>query len=63
MKDVPNTSARWNEGVIMTPQEVGFRRRVKGFRDLYDYNSHYWHVPIDWPIDLADIFLTWTLSR
>ncbi|MGH9983830.1 MAG: hypothetical protein ACRD8W_07735 [Nitrososphaeraceae archaeon] len=43
----------WNDpNEAFTPEEIGLRRKIKGFRDVYYYQRN-----IDWPYDLSDVFL------
>jgi len=63
---VPNCCAKckrtnWNDPTErITPYEVGLRRRIKEFNNLYDFEYHYADKRsclICWPIDLSQKFL------
>ena len=55
-------SENWNREAI-TPQEKGLRRRVRGFKRLYDYARYYFEnslgedAIIHWPNGLIEQFL------
>lgn len=54
--------ANWFDGDVMTPEEVGLRRRIEGFKELYcqDYDKYhgYHYIKVDWPADLCEKFLS-----
>jgi hypothetical protein len=61
---VPKKCARckrlgWNgeENNLITPREMGLRRRIKYFEMLYDNVSFYWSTEIEWPKGLCEKFL------
>ena len=63
---VPKECARckrsgWNGGEndLITPREMGLRRRIKYFEMLYDNVSFYsyWSTEIEWPKGLCEKFL------
>jgi hypothetical protein len=63
---VPQKCARckrsgWNGGEkdLITPREMGLRRRIKYFEILYDNVSSYsfWSTEMDWPKGLCEKFL------
>jgi hypothetical protein len=63
---VPKKCARckrlgWNSGEndLITPWEMGLRRRIKYFEILYDNVSSYsyWSTEMDWPKGLCEKFL------
>jgi hypothetical protein len=61
---VPKNCARckrsgWNSGEndLITPREMGLRRRIKYFEMLYDNVSFYWSTEIEWPKGLCEKFL------
>lgn len=43
----------WNDpSKAFTPEELGLRRKIKGFRNVYQYQRN-----VDWPYDISDVFL------
>ena len=49
----------WNGGEndLITPTEMGLRRRIKYFERLYEYAPLYCGITIDWPNGLCEKFL------
>ena len=49
----------WNGGEkdLITPTEMGLRRRIKYFETLYEYAPLYCGITIDWPNGLCEKFL------
>jgi hypothetical protein len=53
----------WNDlSEDITPKENGLRRRINGFRELYEGDTSHYRGPdhkwsIDWPYDLSEKFL------
>jgi hypothetical protein len=63
-RPIPQKCARckrsgWNGGEkdLITPREMGLRRRIKYFELLYDNVSFHWSPEIDWPKGLCEKFL------
>ncbi|HEY6668515.1 MAG TPA: hypothetical protein VI033_05110 [Candidatus Nitrosopolaris sp.] len=61
---IPQKCARckrsgWNGGEkdIITPTEMGLRRRIKYFKSLYEYAPLYFGITIDWPNGLCEKFV------
>ena len=61
---IPQKCARckrsgWNGGEkdLITPTEMGLRRRIKYFKSLYEYAPLYFGITIDWPNGLCEKFL------
>ena len=48
----------WNRNGLIKNQENGLRRRIRGYKKLYDYPSFYSGDKIYWSTDLAEKFLS-----